>query len=476
MRRTFSGSIARHCDASTSRTCDVPMPNATAPNAPCVEVWLSPQAIVMPGCVRPSSGPMTCTMPCDAARQIEQPHARLAAVALERRQHVLGHDVEERPPLIAGRDDVIDGGDRALGESHRPAPRPQHVERLRRRDLVDQMQPDEELRLPVRQPPDRMRVPDLLEQSRWHGVETTIGAGLAVAVRGSGFGDSRVRGFASSGIATATFAACAGYADRADWSRDRVCGPDSAATAPFTLARRCERSRLSKLPAMAAEMGPGTYQSFRDLDAWKAAMDLVDDDLRASRRSFPRLNDSSSSAQMRRAAVSVPSNIAEGQAGGPGGRYRITSALRSDRSRNSTRSSRSPSSSLANLHEAGSRQRRLAPQLDAQLEATAAAASRPCIRLWCATSLSANGHASILLLDRIGSLSAIRRLVSAVTIRQSSIANSDRDRDPRIPAILRTASRSANANRDREPRRIMNSPHEFPRQAESRTARSRAAS
>ena len=65
MRRTFSGSIARHCDASTSRTCDVPMPNATAPNAPCVEVWLSPQAMVIPGCVSPSSGPMTWTIPCD---------------------------------------------------------------------------------------------------------------------------------------------------------------------------------------------------------------------------------------------------------------------------------------------------------------------------------------------------------------------------------------------------------------------------
>ena len=39
------------------------MPNATEPNAPCVEVWLSPQAMVMPGCVSPSSGPITCTMP-----------------------------------------------------------------------------------------------------------------------------------------------------------------------------------------------------------------------------------------------------------------------------------------------------------------------------------------------------------------------------------------------------------------------------
>ena len=39
------------------------MPKASAPNAPCVAVWESPQTMVMPGCVRPSSGPMMCTMP-----------------------------------------------------------------------------------------------------------------------------------------------------------------------------------------------------------------------------------------------------------------------------------------------------------------------------------------------------------------------------------------------------------------------------
>ena len=63
MRRTFNGSSARLCDASTSRTCEVPMPKAIAPNAPCVDVWLSPHAMTIPGCVSPSSGPITCTMP-----------------------------------------------------------------------------------------------------------------------------------------------------------------------------------------------------------------------------------------------------------------------------------------------------------------------------------------------------------------------------------------------------------------------------
>ena len=50
--------------ASTCSTSLVPMPKASAPNAPWVAVWLSPQTIVMPGSVRPCSGPMMCTMPC----------------------------------------------------------------------------------------------------------------------------------------------------------------------------------------------------------------------------------------------------------------------------------------------------------------------------------------------------------------------------------------------------------------------------
>ena len=39
------------------------MPKASAPKAPWVEVWLSPQTMVVPGRVQPCSGPMICTMP-----------------------------------------------------------------------------------------------------------------------------------------------------------------------------------------------------------------------------------------------------------------------------------------------------------------------------------------------------------------------------------------------------------------------------
>ncbi len=44
------------------------MPNASAPSAPCVEVWLSPQTMVMPGSEMPSSGPMMWTMPWRLSR------------------------------------------------------------------------------------------------------------------------------------------------------------------------------------------------------------------------------------------------------------------------------------------------------------------------------------------------------------------------------------------------------------------------
>ena len=49
--------------ASTCSTSLVPMPKASAPNAPCVDVCESPQTIVMPGWVYPCSGPITCTIP-----------------------------------------------------------------------------------------------------------------------------------------------------------------------------------------------------------------------------------------------------------------------------------------------------------------------------------------------------------------------------------------------------------------------------
>ncbi len=60
-------------------------------------------------------------------------------------------------------------------------------------------------------------------------------------------------------------------------------------------------------------------KSFRDLQVWQKAMDLADAVYTASAH-FPRVEMFGLTSQIRRAAVSIPSNIAEGRAVG-GGRY-----------------------------------------------------------------------------------------------------------------------------------------------------------
>ena len=53
------------------------------------------------------------------AADVVERDAVLAAVPLERRQHLLGHRVEERPLAIGRRDDVVDRGERAVREGAR---------------------------------------------------------------------------------------------------------------------------------------------------------------------------------------------------------------------------------------------------------------------------------------------------------------------------------------------------------------------
>src|SRR5690242_5481615 len=62
-------------------------------------------------------------------------------------------------------------------------------------------------------------------------------------------------------------------------------------------------------------------RSFRDLDAWKESMKLAREAYRVAKL-LPATERFELSAQIRRAAVSVPSNVAEGQANGFGRRYR----------------------------------------------------------------------------------------------------------------------------------------------------------
>ena len=107
----------------------------------------------------------------DALAVVVQPgdaDAEVARVALERGNHVLGEEVEERARALARGNDVIDGGERAVGPRHLPPARAKRVECLRRGDLVNEVQADEELRLAGRQRADGVKVPDLLEQRLTH--------------------------------------------------------------------------------------------------------------------------------------------------------------------------------------------------------------------------------------------------------------------------------------------------------------------
>ena len=63
MRIDFGFCCRMHCEAITISTSEVPMPKATAPIAPCVEVCESPQTIVIPGSESPFSGPTTWMIP-----------------------------------------------------------------------------------------------------------------------------------------------------------------------------------------------------------------------------------------------------------------------------------------------------------------------------------------------------------------------------------------------------------------------------
>ena len=67
-------------------------------------------------------------------------------------------------------------------------------------------------------------------------------------------------------------------------------------------------------------MSETTIRSFRDLDAWKVAMDLTVLVYEIV-KNLPATERFELSSQMRRASVSVPSNVAEGQSCGVDGRY-----------------------------------------------------------------------------------------------------------------------------------------------------------
>jgi len=143
----------------------VPMPKASAPMAPWVEVWLSPQTMVVPGSEMPCSGPMMWTMPCCALEDREYGHPEIGDVAFQR------FDLDAAF-LLGDAEAAVGGGmlwsapqwwHPGGGPCARQA---QALEGLRTGDLVDERAVDIEDAGAVGKPVHDMRVPDLSNNVR----------------------------------------------------------------------------------------------------------------------------------------------------------------------------------------------------------------------------------------------------------------------------------------------------------------------
>ena len=100
------------------------MPKASAPKAPWVEVWLSPQTIVIPGWRQPQLGADHVDDPLALGAERVDRDPELLAVSLQRldlhaRELVGDHPRHRR---AVGGDVVVGGGDGLVGPAHACAP------------------------------------------------------------------------------------------------------------------------------------------------------------------------------------------------------------------------------------------------------------------------------------------------------------------------------------------------------------------
>jgi len=140
MPETLEGAMRSVCVARTCSTSEVPIPNASAPNAPWVEVWLSPQTTVDPGWTRPISGPTTWTIPCrmsPGARYAMPLDAQFAASASSWARESIDLARTSRNRVVRDREGE-------LGPPNLPTRRAKTREGLRRAHLLDEVEVDEE--------------------------------------------------------------------------------------------------------------------------------------------------------------------------------------------------------------------------------------------------------------------------------------------------------------------------------------------
>ena len=141
------------------------MPNASAPSAPWVDVWLSPQTIVIPGCERPSSGPITCTIP---SRPLPVAKSLTPNSSQLRRSASSCAAASSSAWPVVGRDVVIHRRERQVGPPHLSPGQTQALEGLRRGHLVDEVEVDVEQRRLALGLGDEVRFPDAIEERLSH--------------------------------------------------------------------------------------------------------------------------------------------------------------------------------------------------------------------------------------------------------------------------------------------------------------------
>ena len=162
----FASSV---CVASTCSTSLVPMPSASAPNAPWVEVCESPQTTVMPGSVAPCSGPITWTMPWRRSfilNCVMPSRSQLASSVSTCRREIGSAMPCDRSVVGTLWSLTARLADRR--QTLRPAS-VEPLEGLRARHLVDQMPVDVEQGRAVVFGVDDVFVPDLVVQRAEHG-------------------------------------------------------------------------------------------------------------------------------------------------------------------------------------------------------------------------------------------------------------------------------------------------------------------
>lgn len=176
----LNGAIGSVWVASTCSTWLVPMPNASAPNAPCVEVWLSPQTTVVPGWVSPSWGPTTCTTPCSTSPSGCSRTPKSAQFL--RRVSSCVRETGSAMGLSMSRVGVLWSSVamvRSVLRTGRPALR-RPSKALRAGHLVQQVQIDEEKVGLALRAPDDMVVPDLLRECPSHRIPIVVDCELRV--------------------------------------------------------------------------------------------------------------------------------------------------------------------------------------------------------------------------------------------------------------------------------------------------------